>query len=347
MSVSKVLSILYVGPIIDGSTTVQRSQAFLDLGHQLSYVSTAAASHMVVKPTLCSRIWRRIVGQQDNVKANATILRMMHEQLFDMLWIDKGLTIHARTLKQARQCQPECRIVGFSPDDMMNRANQSWHFHQGLPFYDFFVSTKSYNVPELQALGCPKVLFMENAYDPHTHRPMPVDDIDRQRLGGAVGFIGQWEPERAELLRSLALAGIPVRVWGYTWERMKHVPVGMRIENRPLWGDDYARAICAFDINLCFLRKCNRDLQTTRTMEIPACGGFMLAERTTEHELLFTEGHEADYFTDAQELIQKTRYYMDNPDKRRMIAAHGLVRCLRDGYSYQRRLDEILNCVFL
>lgn len=346
MHVPKKLSILYVGPIIDGSTTVQRAQALLDLGHQLSHVTTAAASHMVVKPSLCSRIWRRIVGPQDRVKANASILRMMHEHLFDMLWIDKGLTIHVKTLKLARQCQPQCRIVGFSPDDMMNRANQSWHFLQGLPLYDFFVSTKSYHVPELQGLSCPKVLFMENAYDPHTHRPVAVDDMDRQRLGGAVGFIGQWEPERAALLRNLALAGIPVRVWGYTWERMKDVPSGMRIENRPLWGDDYARAICAFDINLCFLRKCNRDLQTTRTIEIPACGGFMLAERTAEHERLFTEAHEADYFTNAQELILKTRYYMDNPDKRRMIASSGFDRCMRDGYSYQRRLNQILKCIF-
>ena len=61
---------------------------------------------------------------------------------------------------------------------------------------------------------------------------------------------------------------MPVRVWGYTWERMKNVPANLVLENRPFWAGDYAKAICAFDINLCFLRKCNRDKQTTRSIEM-------------------------------------------------------------------------------
>ncbi len=315
-------------------------------GIELNCVSTETVTQTVVKPSLFVRVCRRITGPQDRAKANISILRAMRGQPFDVLWIDKGLTIHAETLKLARKCQPRCRIVGFSPDDMMNRANQSHHFREGLPLYDFFVSTKSYNVPELQELGCPKVLFMENAFDPHTHRPVPVDGAARQRLGGAVGFIGQWEPERAESLRRLAMAGIPVRVWGYTWERMRKVPPGLRLENHPLWGDEYARAVCAFDINLCFLRKANRDLQTTRTMEIPACGAFMLAERTQEHLELFAEAQEADFFSGDQELIRKTHYYLDNPEKRRRIAARGLERCLRAGFSYKERLSLVLEHIY-
>jgi len=332
--------------MVEGSTTMQRAQALRDLGHQLNCVTTEAATRAVVKLSLFSRLRRKITGPQDRVKANISILRAMRIQPFDILWIDKGLTVHAKTLELARNCQPRCRIVGFSPDDMLNPANQSRHFLEGLPLHDFYVATKSYNVSELQGLGCPRVLFMEKAYDPHTHRPLPVDESERQRLGGAVGFIGQWEPERAESLRKLALARIPVRVWGYTWERMKNVPPGLQLENRPLWGDEYARAICAFDINLCFLRKCNRDLQTSRTMEIPACGAFMLAERTQEHLGLFAEAQEADFFSDDQELIRKTRYYMDNPEKRRRIAVRGRERCLRDGYSYKERLNGVLERIF-
>ncbi len=340
------LSILYVGPMVNGSTTMQRAQALRDLGHELTWVNTESSIHANVRPSFLSRVIRKIAGPRDKVKANETILNSLVEKPYDVLWIDKGLTIHPKTLELAKAMQVECKIIGFSPDDMINPANQSRHFLQGLPLYDFYITTKSYNVSEIQELGCSKVFFMENAFDPHTHRPLPVDGTDRERLGGPVGFIGQWELERAESLRKLALAGIPVRVWGYTWERMKNVPAGLILENRPLWGDEYARALSSFDINLCFLRKCNRDLQTTRTIEIPACGAFMLAERTEEHLRMFAEGQEAEFFTDEEEFIRKVRYYLSDPDKRMSIANRGLKRCLRDGYSYGERINQILERIY-
>ena len=339
------LRILYVGTILPGSTALQRAEALKDLGHQVTTLSTENSNEIVVKPALASRVWRRIVGPQDRVGMNAAVLRAIRSETFDALWIDKGLTMHAKTLRQVRELQPLCRIIGFSLDDMMNPANQSRHFLKGLPLYDHFITSKSYNVAELQELGCPDVLFVDNAYDPHTHHPVTVTAELREQIGGAVGFIGQWEPERAEALRKLALAGIPVRVWGFTWERMRDVPPGLILENRPLWDDEYARALCAFDINLCFLRKCNRDLQTSRTMEIPACGGFMLAERTAEHQRLFTEGQEAEFFADDEEMILKVRHYLDHPEERRRIARRGYERCLRDGYSNAARLRGALKTI--
>ena len=68
------------------------------------------------------------------------------------------------------------------------------------------------------------------------------------------------------------------------------------IEDRPLWAEAYAKAICSFDICLGFLNKTNRDLQTRRTVEIPACQGFLLAERTSEQLGLFEEGQGGGVF---------------------------------------------------
>jgi spore maturation protein CgeB len=342
-SLKAQLDILFVGPLVHGSTAAQRLEALRTLGHVVTPVTTRKGGpYTGVEPPVLQRVEQKIRGPSDQAGANEAMLAKIREAAFDLVWIEKGLTIEPSTLRAIRAAQAPCLIVGFSPDDMMNGANQSRHFLHGLPLYDYYVTNKSYNVPELEALGCPKVLFMDNGYDPRTHHPAELGAGDRERYGGAVGFIGQWEPDRAGSLRELAQAGMRVRVWGYTWERMRQVPPNLILENRPWWSEDYAKAICAFDINLCFLRKCNRDRQTTRSIEIPACGAFMLAERTDEHLRLFEEGKEAEFFSDERELLEKARYYLEHAEERASIAQRGYQRCVRDAYSYPERLQKIL-----
>jgi spore maturation protein CgeB len=333
--------VLFIGPLIKGSTTLQRLEAFRGLGYAVQTVNTRQSTSFL-EPTLLQRVGHKVLGPVDRAGANRAVVSAVERGQFELVWIEKGLTIYPSTLRQIRAAQPTCRIIGFSADDVMNPGNQSRRFLLGLCLYDWYVTNKSYNVAELKALGCTRVVFMDNGFDPATHRPVPVTADERKRFGGPVGFVGQWEPDRARSLRSLARAGVPVRVWGYTWERMTEFPPGLILENQPVWGDDYAKAICAFDLNLCFLRKANRDRQTTRSLEIPACGAFMLAERTEEHLRLFKGGEEAEFFSDDHELLAKTRYFLEHPEERLKIARGGYERCMRSGYSYQERLRCVL-----
>jgi spore maturation protein CgeB len=133
-----------------------------------------------------------------------------------------------------------------------------------------------------------------------------------------------------------------VRVWGYYWDRCPIRHPRLLVTNELLDGVEYAKAINATRVNLGFLRKANRDLQTTRTMEIPGCGGFLLAERTDEHLRLFREGAEAEFFGSTAELVTKCRYYLEHDDERRRIAAAGHRRCLTSGYSNEGTLAPVI-----
>jgi spore maturation protein CgeB len=141
----------------------------------------------------------------------------------------------------------------------------------------------------------------------------------------------------------LADQGIKVRVFGNApWQRYAAYSSNLQIECGGLYNEDYAKSFRAFKISLCFLRKMNFDTQTTRTVEIPACGGFMLAERTEEHLAMFEEGKEAAFFSSDEELLEKCRYYLSHDDERLRIAEAGTLRCKTSDYSNEGMIRKVL-----
>lgn len=334
------LRILYVGTLNEGGTCVQRMRTLIRLGHEVTPIDKVPGALAARRLTFPWRVRNRLFGARDESQANERMLRLPGALSPDILWIDKGLTIRPETLLALRARWPEMLTLSYAGDDMFNPRNQSPQWRGCLPLHDLHVTTKSFNVQELLAAGARDVVFTGKGFSPEVHRPLPVSDADRIRFGGTVGFIGWPERERERSMRHLARHGIDVRVWG-PWPKWKSA-LNLRVEGEPLWSDDYARAIAAFDINLCFLRKVNRDRHTTRSVEIPACGGFMLGERTEEHEALFAEGIEADYFGSDEEMLAKVKLHLAHPEERRRMAAAALARCHRDGYSNAARLTTIL-----
>ena len=335
--------ILYCGELWQGGTCGMRMDALKSLGHTVIGVDTTFRPKGL--HSLAIRGLRKLGYRTDFQRVNGQLLDAVRQHPVDLVWIDKGLATRPDTLTRIRRVRPGVQLVHYSPDDMEGRHNQTWQYLKSVPLYDLMVTTKSYNVPELHARGARSVLYVNNAYCRNTHRPLPITAEDRSRLGGPVGFIGAFEEDRAEAMRFLAENGVPVRIWGPGWQRWarRHPHANLRVEDRALWGEEYAKVICSFDINLGFLRKLNRDLQTTRSVEIPACGGFLLAERTPEHLELFDEGIQAEFFANSRELLEKCRYYRNHPDRRLEIAAAARERCIRSDYSYDAQMMSALH----
>jgi spore maturation protein CgeB len=331
-------SILYVGPL--SGTCLQRAHALRSLGHRVEQVE-AGVPELGWRRQLY-RVGHHLRRPPDVYGSNRLILSTLRGHRFDLLWVDKGLTIRARTLRRARALQPSLVIVSYSPDDMAHPDNTSAIWEKCLPLYDLHVTTKSFNVAELPALGARGVFYVDNAFDPETHRPLDLSDADRRRFAADVGFVGTYERGRADAMLELARRGVRVTVYGGRWERYLGRHPNLALRREVLSGLDYARAVNATRINLGFLRAAYRDLQTTRSIEIPACGGFLLAERTQEHQRLFEEGVEAEFFASFGEMEEKIRHYLEHEDERLRIAAAGRRRCLESGYSNQSRLAKVI-----
>ncbi|MEZ5978531.1 MAG: glycosyltransferase [Planctomycetota bacterium] len=179
-----------------------------------------------------------------------------------------------------------------------------------------------------------RVVYEPKTFDPAFHRPLSVDASDRERFGADLVFVGTYERRRAKSCLALARAGFDVRVFGNGWERLRGAHPDLRVEGRGVGGEDYVRTLCASTIALGFLREASRDEHTDRSVEIPACGAFMLAERSGEHLALFREHREAAYFGDDDELVAQARRYLADDAARAEIAAAGRRRCLELGYDH-------------
>ena len=302
------------------------------------------------------KMWYRIVNRLfvrhhlplhfHNSLLNKSIIEAIDKKNFDIVWIDKGVFIEADTLKYIKRQQPKSIIIGYSPDNMAERHNQSQLFLESFPYYDYYITTKSYTIQSLKKMGCKNVFFVNNAYEESFHHPYSLTNEEKNKLGGVVGFIGAWEQERCSSILYLAQHGIPVRVWGGgRWLKYKDKYPNLTIEEKGLFSDDYNKALSAFDISLCFLRKMNYDLQTTRTMEIPACGSLLMAERTAEHEMLFKDKKEAVFFSSDEELLQLCQYYITHEEEREKIAKAGRLRCLTSGYSNYETLKKVIESI--
>lgn len=342
MTATSTLKILYVGDMTPTSSSAMRMRSQQELGHQIRPITTASfLDHL----SIWTRVRYKLKVPPEGRGENAAILGALDQECFDILWIDKGLTIRPGTLKAGREKHPNLVIAGYALDDMGSRHNQSRYFLQGLPFYDIYFTTKTYNVPELKALGVPRVEYIPNAYDPLLHRPVELTAEEQRTFNCDISFIGTYELDRAEQILHLCKAGHPVRIYGSAWDRFGQKGELPEPPRPPVLGEDFPRAICGTAINLGFLRKANRDLQTQRSVEIPACGGFMLAERTDEHLGLFEEDKEAAYFSSREELVDKVRYYLAHPQERQTIAQAARRRCIVGRYTYRERMEQMLEYV--
>jgi spore maturation protein CgeB len=299
------------------------------------------------------RVWRKL-ALAERIGTHAANLRAVNRAIleragrFDILFVVKGNLVTAATLAALRARPVRPKIVGWSCDDIWLPHNQSPVLRAAARFYDLFFTAKSLNITngELAAMGFANPRFLPQGFDRDWHRPLPDP---ASRFAGLVTFVGFGERDRFDKINHLARNGVPVHVWGNGWTRAMRAAAhpDLHIHGHPLTGDDYADALSNSAISLCFLRKQNRDLHTSRSFEIPACGGFMLAERTDEHREYFSEGAEAIYFDNSDELLRQARRWLADPEGRARIAAAARARCLASNYSYHSLAQDIVTQVCL
>jgi len=236
-------------------------------------------------------------------------------------------------------------IVNYTIDDPFGgyHPRRFRLYRRALPYYDLVAVVREVNVKEAMEAGARKVVRIYRSADEIAHSPRALAPDERQASGSEVAFVGTWLPERGPFMAQLIRLGIPLCIWGDRWSKAREWPVLKPHWRGPaVYDEQYAKVILSAKVALGLLSKGNRDLHTQRSMEIPALGAVLCAERTSEHMSLYHDGVEAVFWTTAEECATACRSLLTDDARRESVARRGRERLQRNGHYNEQVLAAVL-----
>lgn len=360
--------VLFLGYLGRGQTSGMRCAAFRRLGYDVAAVEAGGlwqgSGYLTRQFEQLSASGTRIDRYNERVLAAASAHRPR------VIWAEKQEYLHPETLQTLRA--QGAVAIHYNPDPYFSLAWKRTRLaDECVKIYDVLVVTKRYELDEYRRSSNGRVVYSPLGFDPVGHSPPAVIQPNAR---DEVVFVGGWEPRRERLLYDASQETSNVAVWGYGWRiaqrsqldplralRLGRLTPGRSVyfggpheqlapairdgegSNGEIYEERYAAVVAGSRISLGFLRELNPDQHTTRSFEIPAIGGFMLADRTEDHLEFFEEGKEAEYFASEDEFRDKIRFYLANECARARIARAGHERCMTAGYSYDDRIRTVMN----
>jgi spore maturation protein CgeB len=332
------MRILLAGSLFKGSTTLDRAEGLQQLGHQIIPFDTSQVVGSL------NRVERTLMGRFNSGEAisrlNILLLDMAKNASFDIFAVEKGVWILPETVRALRRMSKKNLAVHWTPDAQLV-DNRSRHFIASIPEYDVLVTTKPFEMTHYKAEGAKDIMLILQGYGERFAR---VGLLDTAKDKDVV-FIGHSQPHYRRCIQALVDADVPTQVWGPRWQRGTMFRPKLRkvIQSAGLWGDSYPEMLKRSKIALGLLGKHIPETTTTRSFEIPATGTFMLAERTDDHLALFEDNKEAVFFSNAEELCDKARFYLAHDMQREEIARAGQQRSQRSGYHVNEQMRKVMH----
>ena len=305
--------------------------------------------HALTLPGLLGRVERRILSGPGIRRIRRNLLQTVRQERPDVTLLYQGHYCDRDTVEQLRQIT---FVTGYHNDDPFGERQSMLryrHFFPALPLYNGFHVYRQCNVQDAIDAGVPRVKVLMSYYLPWLDYPRKLSANELEHWGCEVVFAGHFENDmRLECMTKLVRNNIRTRIYGGERRWRPVLPRDVYAEVNPVsaaFGESYRKALCGAKIAVSFFSKWNRDQYTRRSFEIPACGVFMLSERTEAMQEMFTEGKEAAYFSSSDEFLDKVRFYLKNSDARDRIAKAGYQQVTTAGHDIYSRMKQWLTDV--
>ena len=287
---------------------------------------------------LLSRIQRplSVKAFQDRIMTDCRTLRP------DLFLTTKGVGITAAMLAEMKMLGIE--TANFYPDVYFNHRDFDM---DTIPAYDRFITCKSFQIAWLEERRpAGTTHFLPNGYSQLATRPV-YRAMAEADYTADVGYAGNRSEYKEKVLGELIARDprLSLKVTGGNWGTLAAATGRTDIYDGMLRiGAAYAAFIQQSRINLSFhygqAGNGWEDLISRRSFEIPACGGFMLHIDNDEIREFYDVGTEIDTFSSPEEMHDKIRFYLDNPDIREAMKARAHDRAV-PAYSCAARAAEL------
>jgi hypothetical protein len=290
-------------------------------------------------------------------RLNRDIVKRSINSRPDVVFIWRGTHLLPETIREIKE-RTGAVVVAYNNDDpfsplysesrSLSHRNLWKMWIQSIKEYDIHFVYRPLNLKEIIAAGAKEAHLLLPYYIPDIHKSNQVGAEDRRKYECDAVFIGHFEDDgRIKYLQALVDAGLKVKLFGgKSWA--KAALGGLSDFFGPiheLSGIEYAKALKTASLALCFLSKLNRDVYTRRCFEIPASGGLLLSERTSELTSMFSDGKEAVFFSSPNELVTHALNLKGNSDLREQISNAGRERVLRDGHGVDERMASLMSTI--
>jgi spore maturation protein CgeB len=264
----------------------------------------------------------------------ATIERLQPELILVIL----GSQLSPKTVQLLR-ARSQAPIVCWCQDSMTTLGRQ---YLLGAQYDAVFVKDRYMQSEFSRVFRATPFHYLPEACNPRVHRALQLDSAEQARLGCDVMIAGSLYYYRQEIIA--ALRAFNVKIYGHrpSWflDRLPGLHVG-----REVYGEDKVRAVRAARIALNTLHYSEINGLNCRAFELAGCGAFQIVSARPVLAEHFRIGEEIETFENIDELVEKVRFYLRNPERARRIGDAGGRRAHTE-HTFTHRLESLLGTVF-
>jgi spore maturation protein CgeB len=332
------MKILLLGSDYNWSIERIYKRELCNLGHEVVHLPIQNWFYDFYYKSSLNKILSRIGLSPIESKIQQRVLTEVKGLTFDLIWVFKGMEIQPKTLIELKRYTK--RIINFNPDNpfiFSGKGSGNKNVTKGMYLYDEHF-TYDHQVKE----KIEKELGMKCTWIPFGFDQEAIINNDLHSFEDikAVCFVGNPDSYRTEILKVILNNGLPLHVYGNGWDKFLEHP-NLSIHG-PAYKNEYYLTLRKYRVQLNIMRIHNLDSHNMRSIEIPGCGGLMLAPSTRDHRAFFEEGKEAFFYDNSDQLITQVKNMFELEDEKVQIIRKNAREKVLKNFSYSNLTKEFI-----